>query len=43
MTVFNGNAFFEGTLRGRFRELKKTTVAGNGVLDSGLEISEDEL
>ena len=21
MTVFNGNAFFEGTLRGRFREL----------------------
>jgi len=23
MTIFNGNAFFEGTLRGRFREKTK--------------------
>ena len=25
-TVFNGNAFFEGTLRGRFREKTKKTL-----------------
>ena len=26
MTVFNGSAFFERTLRGRFRELKKSSI-----------------